>query len=104
MFQWLVSAVLRAGFPAVLALLVSFGVAAAAEPQVEDVPEQPGFVPTPSHDDTRTGDSIADQSGANMPPNDPMSASTPGVRVECTVLLMRASAWFWRSMSTPASR
>src|SRR5262245_43590998 len=62
------------------------------------------FVPTPSHEATRTGSFRPERSGRNMPPKLPMSARTPFVRVDFTTDLIRASAVSWASMSTPAAR
>src|SRR6202521_4759524 len=61
------------------------------------------FVPTPSVLDTSTGSFMPAKLQANMPPNDPMSERTPGVKVSRASFRMRFLATFDFSMSTPAS-
>ena len=60
------------------------------------------FVPTPSALDTSTGSRYRSRSIWNRPPNDPMSDSTPGVKVPLAIDLMRRTVSLPAAMSTPA--
>ena len=59
------------------------------------------FVPTPSALATRTGSWKRPGSSRNSPPNDPMSDSTAGVKVDRASPRMRRTASLPASMSTP---
>ena len=59
------------------------------------------LVPTPSALDTSTGSFHAAVSSLNRPPNEPISDSTPGVKVDFASFLMRRTVSFPASMSTP---
>src|SRR5438874_10490761 len=61
------------------------------------------LVPTPSVLDTSTGSFIPAKLQANIPPNDPMSERTPGVKVSRASFRIRFLAALDFSMSTPAS-
>jgi len=74
-------------------------------PTVSQVPARRAtfiLVPTPSMELTRIGRASGNWA-ENRPPNSPMSLRTPGVRVAFTSGLIRARAWSWRLMSTPAA-
>jgi hypothetical protein len=61
------------------------------------------FVPTPSAEETSTGSRILPKSARNMPPNEPISVRTFGLKVERASRLMRSFASFAASISTPES-
>ena len=61
------------------------------------------FVPTPSALDTSTGSRQPPRAGEKRPPNDPISDSTPGVKVPRAIDLMRRTVSLPASMSTPAA-
>ncbi len=62
------------------------------------------FVPTLSVDETSTGSFRREKSGRNMPPKEPISESTPALKVPRARRLMRSLASSAAEMSTPASR
>ena len=60
------------------------------------------FVPTPSVPDTSSGSAISLAAAMeNRPPKPPMSPTTSGRYVECTVSLMASTARAPSAMSTP---
>src|SRR5262245_20221348 len=59
------------------------------------------LVPTPSALEIRIGSAYFDAGNRNIPPNAPISDSTPGVNVARAMLLMRRTASSPDSMSTP---
>ena len=59
------------------------------------------LVPTPSALETSTGSLNAAVSSLKRPPNDPMSDSTPGVKVAFARRLMRRTVSLPASISTP---
>src|SRR5262249_15433334 len=61
------------------------------------------FVPTPSVLETRTGSFMPAKLQANIPPNEPISERTPGVKVSRASCRMRFFAALDTSISTPAS-
>src|SRR5215831_4928336 len=61
------------------------------------------FVPTPSVLETRTGSFMPAKLQANMPPNEPISERTPGVKVSRASCRIRFFAALDASISTPAS-
>ena len=61
------------------------------------------LVPTPSAEATSTWPCGLSGSRENNPPNDPISDSTPAVKVDLASLFTPVSARSWASMSTPAA-
>ncbi len=59
------------------------------------------LVPTPSALATSTGSRSRAGSSRNRPPNEPISESTPGVKVARASALMRRTVSLPASMSTP---